>query len=241
MLKVQDWRNTIFTADLPGEIPIFPLTGALLLPRGNLPLNIFEPRYVAMVDDAMKGDRLIGMIQPRPKRSGPFKPRPVSKNDPASETSTLDACTDLYSVGCAGRITSYEEHSPGRYLITLTGISRFSIIDELTPRKGYRRILPEWDNYGGDLKPPETISYNRTQLKDLLCKFLEMHNMNCDWDIFDQATDEKLITCLSMICPLEPGEKQALMEADSFCDRAKILTTMIDMAVHGQDTCHKHH
>lgn len=195
---------------LPSEMPIFPLAGALLLPRGQLPLHIFEPRYVSMVEDALRGDRMIGMILPQDKER-------------------------LYATGCAGRITSFTELENNRYTITLTGVSRFHIKKELALKDGYRRVVPLWNEFSDDLTPPDNINFDRNQLREIVCNYFNMQEMDCNWSKFDEATDEKIITCLSMICPFDDSEKQALIEARSFCERARTLITMIDIAVHGGD------
>lgn len=200
----------ITRADMPDTLRIFPLPGALLLPRGTLPLNIFEPHYINMIDDALRTDRLIGMIQPRKDKA-------------------------LYEIGCAGRITAFEQTDDGRYLINLTGVSRFRVETEIDELDGFRRIIPIWQDFETDLTPPQNINFSRENLRDLVCSYFQMHGMACDWHIFDEATDEKIITCLSMICPFEVSEKQALIEAASFCDRADMLTTMIDIALRKND------
>jgi Lon protease-like protein len=197
--------------DLPGAIPVFPLDGVLLLPRGNLPLNIFEPRYLAMVEDALKADRIIGMVQP----SGP------------------DA---LYEVGCAGRITSFHETDDNRYLITLTGLSRFRIRHELPQQRGYRRVEADWAGFADDLKPVSAgIDLDRARLHKLLSSYFELQGLSCQWDAIDNAPDDKLVTCLSMICPLEASEKQALLEAPCCKTRAEMFMAMLELAVRGGD------
>jgi hypothetical protein len=204
---------------LPPEIALFPLNGVLLLPRGELPLNIFEPRYVAMVDDALRGDRMIGMIQPRAFGV---------ENPP------------LFDVGCAGRITSFEETGDGRYLITLTGVSRFSVTQETAGRNGYRRARADWGAYAGDLQAKACVSLDRAKLKKLLGVYFEQHGIACDWGHIDSATDEKLINCLSMICPFDAAEKQVLLEA-ACCDaRAEKFMAMLEMAVKAGGCCGGH-
>lgn len=206
---------------LPQEIPVFPLTGVLLLPRGQLPLNIFEPRYLAMVNDALRGDRMIGVIQPRDFQQG------MTGNK-----------TPLFTTGCVGRITSFEETEDGRYLITLTGISRFHIDQELALVQGYRRARVKWDNFTDDLQAHDCLGIDRNQLKDLLRHYFNLEGLSCSWDMIDGASDDKLITALSMICPLDPGEKQALLEAACCRTRAKMFMTMLEMAVHNdKDGC----
>lgn len=204
--------------DLPETIPVFPLTGALLLPGGYLPLNIFEPRYLAMVDDALKSDRLIGMIQPRDNTQTP----------PA-----------LYDTGCAGRITDFTETTDGRYLITLSGVCRFKIAQELDVKTPYRRIRADWKNFEGDFNRKECLDIDRPALHETLKEFLTLNGMDGDWDSMSGTSDNKLITCLSMVSPFEPKEKQALLEAPCCASRARLFMTMLEMAVaaaHASDT-----
>ncbi len=193
-------------SDLPHTIPVFPLQGVLLLPRGQLPLHIFEPRYKAMVDDALGGNRMIGMIQPK-------------------------ECGNLFDTGCAGRITSFEETDDGRYYIVLSGICRYVIKEELEQVKGYRRAVPDWSSFKGDLNPSACLDLDRGKLKDMLCNYFTMHEMDCNWELVDEAADERLITCLSMICPFDAGEKQALLEAGCCHERSKLFLTMLEMAI----------
>lgn len=200
----------------PAELPIFPLGGVLLLPRGQLPLNIFEPRYVAMVDDALRGARMIGMIQP-------------------------DENGDLYKVGCAGRITSYNETTDGRYEIVLTGISRFRIETELAQQSGYRRVRAGWSDFAADSKPMTCLDMDRVRLKALLKNYFQQQGLTCSWDAVDGAADEKLITSLAMICPFDAKEKQALLEAACCKERAKLFMTLLEMQTGHDCGCgHKH-
>lgn len=200
---------------LPGEMPVFPLSGVLLLPRGQLPLNIFEPRYLAMVDRALSNGRMIGMIQPVPPPQGTDSP----------------AGPALYRTGCAGRITSFAEAEGGRYLITLTGVSRFDVIEEMTVLGGFRRVRPDWAPYAADAEPSPGFRLDRERLVVLLKDYFRLQDLTCSWDHIRQSTDEKLVTCLSMICPFEAGEKQALLEAPAGQARADLFMAMLDMAV----------
>lgn len=194
-------------ADLPDILPVFPLDGVLLLPRGQLPLNIFEPRYLAMVEDSLSTHRLIGMIQPR-----------------ANDT--------LYNTGCAGRITNFSETDDGRYLITLKGVCRFHIDHELAQdAKAYRSIRPDWRAFERDTDPAQELNIDRKKLCTLLGSYFEMEGMNCDWDAIHNASDDKLMTCLSMACPLDSGEKQALLEAKCCKTRADLFMTLLEMAI----------
>lgn len=204
-------------------IPIFPLTGVLLLPRGLLPLNIFEPRYIAMVDDALKADRMIGMIQPVEPGDTPLAP-------------------DVYPVGCAGRITSFDETDDGRYLITLTGICRFRVDGELPTIRGYRRVRADWGGFAGDFDEA-SIQLDRERLCAALACYFKQHRISANWEAIRSTPDERLITSLSMICPFGALEKQALLEAPTLAERASLMIGLIEMAVmgHQDDTkgaCH---
>jgi Lon protease-like protein len=196
---------------LPAIIPIFPLTGVLLLPRGRLPLNIFEPRYLAMTRDALAGERLIGMVQP----SDPT----ISSSDPA-----------VYLTGCAGRITSFSETEDGRFLITLTGTCRFRIRDELPLLEGYRRVVPEWNEFARDLEGEDEPGFDRERLMRGLRVYFHQHQISADWDAVGSVSGERLVTSIAMICPFEPSEKQALLEAPDLDERARLLTAMVEMA-----------
>jgi Lon protease-like protein len=198
--------------DLPGEIPIFPLTGVLLLPRGQLPLNIFEPRYVAMVDHAIASHRLIGMVQTREDGS-------------------------VYNVGCAGRVTSYNETPDGRYEIVLTGICRFYFSEESSQFNGFRRVKADWADYANDLQKIDCLDMDRGKLRRLLKNYFEKQGLTCSWDAVDQASDEKLMTTLAMICPLGAKEKQALLEAPCCKERARLFMTMLEMECNGGCGC----
>ena len=200
------------SAALPAILPIFPLTGVLLLPRGRLPLNIFEPRYLAMTRDALAGERLIGMVQPsNPAGSGSNPP--------------------VYPTGCAGRITSFAETEDGRFLITLTGTSRFRIREELPLLEGYRRVVPEWREFARDLENEDEAGFDRDRLLRGLRAYFRQHQISADWDAVTAVPGERLVTSIAMICPFEPSEKQALLEAPDLDERARLLTTIVEMAV----------
>jgi uncharacterized protein len=196
--------------ELPPVIPIFPLTGVLLLPRGRMPLNIFEPRYLAMVSDAMAYPRLIGMVQPREGQG--------DAGDPP-----------VYQTGCAGRITGFGELDEGRYEITLTGVARFSIAEELPLVKGYRPVRVDWSRFRGDLVPAEG-GVDRERLLAALKPYLKRHKVKTDWDAIAKTPDDRLVTSLSMVCPFAPSEKQGLLEAESLPARAHLLTALLEMA-----------
>jgi len=199
-------------AALPTTLPIFPLPGVLLLPHGRLPLRIFEPRYLAMTRDALAGERLIGMVQP---------------NDPA----VSDANPPVYPIGCAGRITSFTETDDGLFLITLTGISRFRIREELPLLEGYRRVVPEWADFARDLEADENAGFDRDRLIRGLKGFFQHHQISADWDAIASTPVDRLVTSIAMMCPFEPSEKQALLEASDLDDRARLLTAIVEMAV----------
>jgi Lon protease-like protein len=195
-------------SDLPQIIPLFPLDGALLLPRGLMPLNVFEPRYLNMIDDAMSGERIIGMIQ---TRTGGERARPA-----------------LAAVGCAGRITSYAETSDGRYLITLTGVCRFRLMDELPTHNPYRQARAGFDEFEADLHPsPELSAADRDQLLEGLAAFLSGRGLEIDWDQAREAPLEALVNSLSMALPFEAAEKQALLEAATLHERHGALVTLL--------------
>lgn len=199
--------------DLPAELPIFPLSGVLLLPRGKLPLRIFERRYLAMTQDALGApQRLIGMLQPLDKAD-------TQRNPP------------VYKVGCAGRITSFSETDEGQYLITLTGVCRFTITSELELVRGYRRVTANWDAFGGDFGEPATVDVDRTKLLNGLKDYFKLHGIAANWEAIEQTPDDRLVTSLAMICPFEPSEKQALLEAGDLSARAQLMTTLIEMAL----------
>lgn len=205
--------------DLPRLIAVFPLPGVLLLPRAQLPLNVFEPRYVAMVNDAMSGERVIGMIQPD------FAVAPEQVDDP-------DARPPLQKVGCAGRITSFAETGDGRILITLTGIARFEILRELEIKTPYRRCEIDCTRFAGDLEPGRGEGeVDRTRLLETLRAYLQAKELQADWESLEQASSEALVNGLSMIAPCGPQEKQALLEAPDLKSRNKALITLTEMAL----------
>ena len=202
--------------DLPETLPVFPLTGALLFPRWSLPLNIFEPRYLNMIDDALSGSRLIGMIQP----VGGDKVHPK-----------------LASVGCAGRLTSYSETDDGRYLISLTGVCRFRLGSELDVTSPYRQVAPEWSPYADDLNEPDLDNLpDRQKLASALKKYVASHAMDVDWDAVETAPIETLVHALAAGCPFAAMEKQALLEAETVAARCRALITLLDMDAGGDDS-----
>ena len=200
-------------ADLPGTIPVFPLPGALLLPRARLPLHIFEPRYLQMIDDTLKtSHRLIGMVQPY--------------EVPATRERRLHA------IGCAGRLTQLSETEDGRYMITLAGISRFRIQQEVSGFTPYRRCDVTWEGFGADLGGAETDrGFDRDAFLKVLGRYFEAMSLSTDWDSLKEADDELLINSLSMLCPFDPEERQALLEAPSLSTRRETLVTLLEFAM----------
>ncbi len=206
---------------LPQTLPVFPLDGVLLLPGGSLPLNIFEPRYLAMIDDALRSDRLIGMIQPDTEKS-------PNANGVA-----------LQKTGCAGKITAFQDLEEGRYLITLTGVCRFTVDEEIDTARGYRRVQPAWDDFTQlDLRQHNPdIDIDRDKLTGLLESYFEENGLCCEWELLAMTPDEHLITALAMICPFSPAEKQALLEARCCEKRGQLFINLLEMAV--QNTPHE--
>lgn len=200
---------------LPELLPLFPLTGAFLLPMGHLPLNVFEPRYMRMVEDALAGSRMIGIIQPLTGAGGERAPR-------------------LHRTGCAGKIVEFSETADGRYLIKLAGLYRFNIETEIAAPAPYRVARADWRPFRDDGRAFRCLDLDRARLNALLRLYFSRQQMNCDWEAVDGAPDGRLITCLAMICPFEPGERQALLEAACCRTRAELFMRMLEIAAHGQ-------
>ena len=200
-------------SDLPDTLPVFPLAGALLLPRADLPLNIFEPRYLEMFSDAMSGERIIGMIQPR---------------DDSDDGET----SKLMKIGCAGRITSYTETPDGRLLVTLTGVSRFSVTKELSAPTPYRQVKANFKPFAVDLVMDKGASeVNRPALMTAFKDYLTANNMSADWTEINAASTEVLVNTLSLLAPYPANEKQALLEAPDLKTRAEVLVALTEMAL----------
>jgi len=201
--------------DLPDTIPVFPLPGALLLPRARLPLHIFEPRYLQMLDDALKTKhRLIGMIQPREV------PAAAEKR--------------LHAIGCAGRLTGFSETEDGRYMVTLSGISRFRVLQEVQGFTPYRRCQVDWAPFARDLGGVESdTGFKRAEFMAGLKRYFEAMELSTDWGSLKGADEELLINSLSMLCPFAPEDKQALLEAPSLTTRRETLVTLIEFALRG--------
>lgn len=197
--------------ELPDSLPLFPLSGALLLPGGRLPLNIFEPRYLAMVQDAMmSGHRLIGMIQPK--------------------------ADGVYEIGCAGRIAEYSESDDGRVLISLAGTARFACHGTRLQEAGYLQGSVDFSRFQKDMMPDKAV-INRPKLLEILQAYFDVKGFSADWEHIEACEDERLVTTLSMICPFVETEKQALLESDGLDSRTELLIAMLEMSVlsHGHE------
>ncbi len=207
----------ISKTDLPDTIPVFPLPGALLLPRSRLPLHLFEPRYLAMLDDVLKtSSRLIGMVQPY---------------------EAADGGNRLHAIGCAGKVTAFSETEDGRYMITMAGASRFRVIEEVEGFAPYRRCKVAWQGFENDLGPVEKDpEFDRPVFMDALGRYLTEAGLSTDWESLGEAEDELLINSLSMLCPFEPEDKQALLEAPSLTTRRETLMTLIEYSLRGGST-----
>ena len=200
--------------DIPDVIPVFPLPGALLLPRAKLPLHIFEPRYLSMIEDCMKTpSRFIGMVQPYKSRGGETK---------------------LHSIGCAGRLNQFSETEDGRFMVTLSGMSRFRIKEEVEGFSPYRRCHVSWDGFERDLgKFEQDENFDRSVFMAGLKRYFDDQQLSTDWETIQEADDELLINSLSMLCPFEAEDKQALLEAPSLSTRRETLATLIEFALRG--------
>jgi Lon protease-like protein len=200
--------------ELPPEIPVFPLTGALLLPHGRLPLNIFEPRYKAMVEDALANGRMFGMVQPDPTL-------PDAPNGPA-----------LYRVGCLGRLSSFSETDDGRYLISVNGLIRFQVTAEIEGRRGYRRVASDFSRFVADLTEGPAPVPSRAAVVQALRNYFTARGFDANWEAIDAMEDGELMVTLCMVCPFEPSEKQALLEAPDTMSRASTLLALLQMGAH---------
>ena len=205
--------------ELPQIIPVFPLQGVLLLPGGKLPLNVFEPRYLAMASDALAAVRVIGMIQPT-----------------VPEKAEADDRPPLYPTGCAGRIVQFGETDDGRFQVVLKGLCRFQVRQELALQRGYRRVIADWSRFAGDMEPPGDVAreaLDRERLLKAVKPFFHLHKLDANWDAIKETPDEKLVTSLVMVCPFGPAEKQALLECSGTLERARVLTGLMEMALMG--------
>ena len=198
--------------ELPGSIPLFPLSKVLLLPRAKLPLNLFENRYLHMFDYALKNDRYIGMVQP----------------SELSSSSGNEKSPSIYNIGCAGYVTAFSQTNDNRYEIILEGVCRFKIKKELETINGFRRADVQWGKFKSDFKSEKLNSREkRNEFLKILRPFLEKMSMNFDWEVIEGTNDEDLINTISMCCPFDVNEKQALLEAISLEDRREVLTSLI--------------
>jgi Lon protease-like protein len=201
---------------LPETLPVFPLPGAILMPRARLPLNIYEPRYLAMIEDVLGLGRMIGMIQPN---------IPANLHEGQEGTSP-----PLFNVGCAGRITTFNETEDGRFLIGLTGVCRFTVAQELPLEKPYRRVVADWQKFTGDIDEPGNVDIDRKRLAAVLQHYFKLQGIAADWNAVQNTPNDLLISSLVMICPLAPNEKQALLEAPDLHTRADMLIALLEMA-----------
>ncbi len=201
---------------LPDTLPVFPLAGALLLPNGKLPLNIFEPRYRAMTEDALAAGRVIGMIQPDMAKA-------ATPTGPA-----------LYRVGCLGRLSSFSETEDGRYLVTLSGVIRFAVAEEVEPVRGYRRVRADIAPFQADLEQDgtSTVGIDRAALLTALGAYFTRRGFDANWDAIDAMADDALVVTLSMVCPFEPVAKQAILEAPTFQERVETLLAILRIDAH---------
>ena len=205
--------ETVDVATLPDVIPLFPLAGVLMLPRTHLPLNIFEPRYLAMTRDALTHDRVIGMVQPRDPEDSGFEP-------------------PIYATGCLGRITDHRDTPDGRILITLTGLARFEIVEELARTTPYRKALVSYDRFAGDGEPGGGLAKGkRARFEAALKDYLDARGLKADWDALSTAPDDRLVDAMATICPFDPSEKQALLEAGDLTTRAETMIALMDFAL----------
>jgi Lon protease-like protein len=204
--------------DLPDEFPVFPLTGALLLPGGRLPLNIFEPRYLAMIEDALGAGRYFGMIQPDKR---------LARGDTGP---------GLYRTGCLGRISSFSETDDGRYLITLSGLIRYTVVEEIEGARGYRRVRGALAAFAGDLSPAEGLPFERGALLSALRRYFAHAGVEANWDAISTMPDHALVVSLCMACPFDAEEKQALLEAPNEDERARALLALLEINAFGDDS-----
>lgn len=203
-------RNT--DMDLPSDIPIFPLPNALLLPEGQLPLNIFEPRYLAMIEDALGSPgRLIGMVQP------------------------VGDAGDLFGIGCAGRISYFQETGDGRFMIALNGVCRFRLAGHHLTERGYRRATVSWDEFISDLENGEGGIADRDRMFAVMRRYFDTQGFEADWDQIERSEDSAILNTLAMVCPFDVAEKQALLEAEGVRSRADLLIAMMEMALHSDE------
>ncbi len=204
---------------LPREVAIFPLSGVLMLPDAKLPLNIFEPRYLNMIEDSLGAGRLVGIVQPLAE----------GVESPAGQPT-------VYEVGSLGRIISFAETGDGRFVITLLGLTRFRIVNELTVQRGYRRASISYKGFEADLDEDEGRVANRARLMEAVHAYFAQAGIEADWSTIEDADDASLVTSLSMVCPFEAGEKQALLECSGTAERGDMLIDLMVLAMHGDNS-----
>ena len=207
--------------DLPEQLPIFPLGGTIVLPGRQLPLNIFEPRYLNMVLDTLGGSRMIGMVQP-------------------AADATRSGGDPVRRIGCAGRVTSFAECDDGRLMIVLTGVCRFAIAQELEAHRGYRNVVPDWSAFADDLDPDREVSFDRPGLRDVLQKLVTFRGLQLDWEQAEALPDPVYVDAFAMNLPLADEEKQALLEAEDTGDRARLLAGLAQMVLSGGEHTSPH-
>mgnify|MGYP001818425623 CR=1 FL=1 len=209
-------------ASLPASLPVFPLDSVIIMPGAVLPLNIFEPRYLNMIEDAFRGHHLIGMVQPKPEAAAEAEPA-------------------LYTTGCAGRITSYSETPDGRMLISLTGVIRFDIREELASIRGYRQVVPEWEPYRSDLESDAQAAVaDRERLDRALREYLQEQHLEVDLDSLQRMPDMRLVNLMATLLPLGNAEKQAILEAPTREQRAALFLSAIEIGLHEDATPSRH-
>jgi Lon protease-like protein len=227
-------------ADMPDIVPVFPLSEALLLPRADMPLNLFEPRYLAMLDAAMKSHRLIGMVQPRPQ-DGPAETDGGHDADENADDELQDDLEDspppqLNEIGCVGRITAMQETGDGRYIVTLTGVARFRVLEELSANTAFRQCRVDFTPFADDFAPADgDAGVDRKRLLDTLNAFLSANGLDADWDDINRAPTEALVNLLAMMSPYGAREKQALLEAATVAERSEMLIAITEMSLMQDD------
>lgn len=206
-------------AMLPDVLPIFPLAGVLLLPRAHLPLNVFEPRYLSMIEDALGNGRYIGMVQPR-----------------VADVESPEGEPDIYGMGCAGRIVSFSETGDGRFAITLLGVCRFQVREEMPLINGYRSVVPDFDACATDLDEDQGSLMDRDSLLLAVHAYFAANEIDADWNSVESANDAALVTTLSMLCPFQASERQALLECANTNDRGALLGDLMALSLHGDNS-----
>lgn len=215
-MTIPESSDGITSTILPDVLPVFPLAGVLLLPGAQLPLNIFEPRYLSMIDDALGAGRYIGMVQPR-----------------AANVESPEGEPDIYGLGCAGRIVSFSETGDGRYAITLLGVCRFHVCEEMPLINGYRCIVPDYAPFAGDLSEDQGSLDDRDGLLVAVQAYFAANGIEADWESVEGADDTALVTTLSMLCPFEASERQALLECADTGERGALLGNLMTLSLHG--------